>query len=524
MHLLKNKIIQALGFILIAIIILCIALNGGSISDLLALPKHNNDIHIKNFVSSFLLFNYIFTVLTICIIRIKPIKDKIHWMFSIVAISSGLLYSFAITPIAPADEHFHYKQTLSYSSYIFGFENLDTTSNMNMFSEHKNSSSGYSQIGRIFEPHDVSKKMTFSPADFKRKGNIFMYLPQVLGIAIAQLLGVTPLVCFYIGRIFALISYVAIVTIAIWLAPAFKKTLAVVALCPMAIAHAASYSYDSATLTGSFLCFGAFLRITQSKPNSFDWKCALPILIILSIGVAIKSLAMPYISLLFIIPAMCYKDGIYGKCKFITLAILITIISIFLTLSVAPNAVRDLPLGTLYNGQKAYQISDVILHPLHTIHLIFNTINSAGISYVLGAFGQYLAAFSIQIPLLCILGFIILFIYTAKTDNRYLMFSKSIRIASAIGILILTSYLFIIMMVTWTHCQSNVIAGLQGRYWTPILPLFTLLFFAKDSSLKLEHESQSNSSVKHSFLIFYTITLLHFAVLTQIIKITLLEH
>lgn len=43
---------------------------------------------------------------------------------------------------------------------------------------------------------------------------------------------------------------------------------------------------------------------------------------------------------------------------------------------------------------------------------------------------------------------------------------------------------FASMFMSWTPKGSITIAGIQGRYFLPLLPIFLLLFYSKNISLK----------------------------------------
>lgn len=89
------------------------------------------------------------------------------------------------------------------------------------------------------------------------------YLPQVIGVKLGQMAGLSMLGCHYLGRILALLAFAALTAWGIALMPRFFGwMLAVVALLPMTLYQAASLSADSMTLGLSFLLTGLLFRTT----------------------------------------------------------------------------------------------------------------------------------------------------------------------------------------------------------------------------------------------------------------------
>ena len=72
----------------------------------------------------------------------------------------------------------------------------------------------------------------------------------------------------------------------------------------------------------------------------------------------------------------------------------------------------------------------------------------------------------------------------------------------AIIILGISGLIFTSLYVQWTTCGSDSIAGIQGRYFIPILPLFILLI---GSQLKIKtpyNDKNINKYISHNFISF----------------------
>ena len=85
-----------------------------------------------------------------------------------------------------------------------------------------------------------------------------LHLPQAIGIKLGILFNSSPIVLFYLGRIFAFLFWLVIGFFTIRILPFQKGTFILLLLMPMAIAQACSLSHDSVMITLAFL-FAAFV-------------------------------------------------------------------------------------------------------------------------------------------------------------------------------------------------------------------------------------------------------------------------
>lgn len=79
------------------------------------------------------------------------------------------------------------------------------------------------------------------------------YLPQAVGVGIGRLVGAPPLAAFYLARLANLLASVALVFLAIRLAPFAKQLFLLAALLPMTMYEFASVSCDALTIAGALL-------------------------------------------------------------------------------------------------------------------------------------------------------------------------------------------------------------------------------------------------------------------------------
>jgi hypothetical protein len=101
------------------------------------------------------------------------------------------------------------------------------------------------------------------------------YAPQVVAIGALRLVRAPLPLIFYGGRLFGLAVYLALVVLALRIAPRGRALLFVVALLPMSLQSAATYNADSLLLALSFLAVALTIRCCIDEEAGWGWFAAL---------------------------------------------------------------------------------------------------------------------------------------------------------------------------------------------------------------------------------------------------------
>lgn len=86
-------------------------------------------------------------------------------------------------------------------------------------------------------------------------------LPSALGIVLGRALGLSGIVTYYLGRLFNALYAIALVVLAVRLAPVGKNAIMAVAMLPMTLHLIGSYSYDAGYIGLALLETGLLLRM-----------------------------------------------------------------------------------------------------------------------------------------------------------------------------------------------------------------------------------------------------------------------
>ena len=110
--------------------------------------------------------------------------------------------------------------------------------------------------------------------------------------------------------------------------------------------------------------------------------------------------------------------------------------------------------------------------------------------YMNTAIGKQLGWLEIEIPYTVIVGFILLiFISVAKKRGENQIIKTSSKIWIGTLVFLCCILVCFVLLISWTEVGKDVIAGVQGRYFLPIVPLFALLFRTKSITVERNIDS-----------------------------------
>ena len=131
-----------------------------------------------------------------------------------------------------------------------------------------------------------------------------------------------------------------------------------------------------------------------------------------------------------------------------------------------------------YEGvSEYYSLSSLLLNPVGTILLMLRTLEGLGDMYVFSMVGTQLAWFQGSLYAPDYVGIALLFLLAVSTvccpeDDAVL--PRGVRVALVSAFLVFVVALLFQFAISWTEAGADIIAGVQGRYFIPVLPLLLL--------------------------------------------------
>jgi uncharacterized membrane protein len=321
------------------------------------------------------------------------------------------------------------------------------------------------------------------------------YFPQAFGIMIGKLFFNSPLVWFYAGRLFNLLTWIGFIFFAIKIIPVHKWTMVLLALLPMHINLAASQSADAFTNAISFLGIAIFLRLIFSK-DYMSWKSVFWMLLVLLLVSLSKNVYITIALLFFLIPKTKFRAiGFYRIALLLLafIAILGFLAGSFYTskvyhlvdpgVSFFPHFADSVP-----PVDHLKQLRFILTNPMEYLFILTDSIRNQWRDLIYSGIGV-LGWLNVPLPfwyysfmavtVLCMAFF-------ESSENIAVNMKRKLLILSMVISTIILIYT--ISYLTWTPVGQNTIDGLQGRYFIPILPLVFLLFY--NCWLKIPHQAR----------------------------------
>jgi uncharacterized membrane protein len=310
------------------------------------------------------------------------------------------------------------------------------------------------------------------------------YIASGLIMAVASLLGASPLILMYLGRIINLLVWVLMVYLAIKITPVHKWVFLLLALMPMTLFEAASLSADSFNLGLSFLTIAFFFKLAfeeeKTRVENKDLLVLLALLAMLSLSKIGYALLL---IMFFLIPS--YK--FVNKKRMISQFFLVLTLPVVFIAGIWNYLFKDLYIAMPPAWATASipgQIAFISSNPLNFLQIITHTlIEKQGflVSFV-GIFGWN----ELSLPNLIVALYLIALIVVAVADNKSLIkINPKQKLLAFITYFAMFFLVIIYEYVTFTPVGLDIIYGVQGRYFIPVAPLLFLLFYPNRDHISL---------------------------------------
>lgn len=460
------------------------------------LRQHNELGQFNKFIIISLIVGITLSIL-ICII-----SSKAENIFVLLTIIFGLIFMIVITPMSPPDEQKHYEYSYQVSNYIMGkgdnyllieHEYQDYTD----CAGHLNVSTYYERLIEDFNKkyeHNENYEVIDEGNDIADATYSLCYFPQAIGITIGRLFSLNFFKEFYLGRVFNLGFYATCVYFAIKKTPMHKTLFGIIATMPIFIQQAASYSYD-AMLNGLMLIIAAFFFDWYFKEGEIKNKEIVELIIVILLVTPLKRIYSLFVFCFIFIP---YEKFGSKKRKIYSLLVLFIPLLIFLINFFLPyvnkfirNYIETLNneyeintrlnmISTDYNAMTEetfvtpeetgdlYYIGHITRNLGEVVKLYIYTIRVSIKNWFYESFGRVLSGVSLVLPTKLTHIMAITLILAAVVKEKFVLPIKE-RISFALISAIIGLFVMTGMLLTWTCIGDEIVQGMQGRYFSPIL-------------------------------------------------------
>lgn len=464
-------------------------------------------------------------------------KCPLHRMVFCFVLALGILFSMVLPPYSAPDEQFHINQSFTLASTIYDLHLPIAQSQIHSTIRRPSDQDVIVQDGEttVFTWQHIAKNLlTTSPDPFTAThdfdeyqvdSSYTMYWISALGVLAGFLLRLGFIPTLFLGRLTNLLFFAFLASWAVKRTPVAKAVFATVALLPMTLHLAASYSRDSNLLALCLLFAALVLDLAFGPTEKISWKqLILPALAGLLIAPS-KIVYFPLTLLVFLIPAA--RLGRFSKAikgGFLVLCMVVFLSSAGGTLTLGGFVNGDTPVAagaassstavqeaepaasvaaesesapapesTASSGETAvadsapqpaseepvqddsvcYSLPYILSHPLDTVELLIRSVVEYGDHYVKTLVGGTLSYFDpgVQIAWTWVAALLILLVLAWLQPGFELpVWAKMVCLLIGLA----CCGLAVLGCVSWTPTYYTTIYGLQGRYFLPVLSLLLL--------------------------------------------------
>lgn len=303
------------------------------------------------------------------------------------------------------------------------------------------------------------------------------YIPQAIGIALGRLLNLPTLLIAYFGRLFNFAFFVAGIYYAIKLIPYKKASLIMICLFPMMMQEAVSLSADVMTSLSAIYMVAYVLRIKYASKEPMHMRNYIAMGLICMALALCKIVYLPLCFLLLLIPKERF-DGIKKKMLVLTILFVFAIGFSLTWIFVSSGYLIEFQQGVMPFAQ----LSLILSEPLQYIQVFFHSIYQNCLFYFSGIVGQSLCWFDVNLSYWIVLLLPLLTgIVAASEPKEFVRTCDRVWVILSVGATVIL--IFTALYLQWTAYGSDVISGVQGRYFLPLLlPTLCLVGFQKKRS------------------------------------------
>lgn len=405
----------------------------------------------------------------------REIDQKSLWIFVLIVLI-GSFFSALIPPLQSPDERDHIKRAYLLSKgqiflrtppgkasggeidtglivYFRGFQDIPHHPGKKLSKEEKDSVSDTEWTG----------KRVFSPAPGTGYYFPLVYAPQAIGLSIGETLGLTINESYWLARFFVLTFSAIVMTAAFSITPANAFILGLL-IVPMSIFQLSSASLDAFTTALTLLCAALFMRGANQKLDFTTWMSTL-------LGVCIFILVTSRIHLLplLVLPLLLWivrkKRASLWQFLVITAASLIWLF-ISITTTFGNSAITS-------GHTVAEYVHFYVQSPNLLIEALVNTVSRNFGFYkasLIGILGWLDAPFEQRFYSVVFWCLVLLaaFSVTLKDIRNEWQSRLALIILSLLSVLLV----FIALLVSWNPLPTEIIEGVQGRYFIGPLIIF----------------------------------------------------
>lgn len=409
-------------------------------------------------------------------------KMKLENVFLIFAIVFGTFYIIGFPPSQLPDDSADYLRTLEVS-------NFQLTTPQKGDKVGRKLSSNINKVYKSEKYKDIIKNKNLKLNDEKKFYSyankslyaFVCYLPQAFGVLIARILNLPILTQIIFGKLCNFLLYVLLVYLSIKYIPVKKELLFFISLLPMSLQEAASLAPDAMIISTIIALVSFVVYQRENKKTTMNRKNMI-LLGILSVIISLcKIIYLPLIFLIFLIPNDKFESVKQKRIYCISICAISIILNLY-WLSISSSYL------VAFHGRSnsSMQLKYILTNPIRYVMVLYKTIDYYILIYLEEMVGCSLGKFVVGTsPIMVLVSIVILFILVVgvkkKGRNLFHIPEKVFISFLLVGTILL---MFTSLYMQWTSYMADMVDGVQGRYFIPLIPVLAMLLMKEKEEIQ----------------------------------------
>lgn len=453
------------------------------------------NIFLKKFFFFLFLGVEIFTFLFWYLAFVKRIRME-NLLF-ITLLFLGLVYNVMLTPQMVPDEEKHMDMAYRHSNTLLGYEGLGDEVCLMRADDAELEFTASPSFGNyrkiyygLFSGVEDSSLVEAEIAS-NIEGSILLYLPAVLGMSAARLLGWGTVPMLLLARYLNLLAFALLARAGMKRLPFGQMTLFLLAVLPVNVQQCTSFSHDA--MVHGILFYYSCLCLQAVFDE--DWEASGQEIVLMELAALflVYCKSGSYLPLCFL-PVLIPAAGYAGKReKYLTtgallgIPILAFIMKHMQMVTGIVNTTAATSVVSTGDGAEyltGYTMGYFLKEPLEFIYMMANTLFDKTGFYLESLIGYQLGWVEIETSMLVVLLFwFLLFLSVCDMQGETIRIRRFQRFWMILLCLGCAGLILLGMLFQWTPVGHVSIEGVQGRYFLPFMPV--LLAACRNQSVVL---------------------------------------
>ena len=406
-------------------------------------------------------------------------------IYPLTALLLGVLYMIALPVYSKPDEMAHFDTAYELSNAWLGQEELPWEE---LFAK-RIGDTVYQDTTLLVETYDTywdtfsgNSDETLTAVENHSTGTVLAAVVPTVGITAARLMHLNFGWAAMLGTLCQIIFFVLAVTYAFRKLPFGERILFVVALLPMTMQQAASFSYDCELIAAAIVVTALALHWkygSETVKKTEILVYAIATLLLLTTKSAVYVL-VAFLPLFFLFRRTLLQQRRIRRVCVEIVVFVATAAVIFLLLGGWQKIYHVMVTWHIvpWSGDLAMSPAMLFSEPQLLPIRIVRTIAENGVYYVLTTVGGLLGNIDIVISNKVVFPILLLALLsifqTQQERERIGVIGKKERVCSVLLAVIPDLLSVAAMLIFWTPWYMEVIQGVQGRYFLPTLPLLMI--------------------------------------------------